>query len=58
MCLVSMAGPGHYVLNCAFMVTFAANQDATMELQSELIFIKFSIVLIPLLFPDIPLTQS
>ena len=38
MCLVPMAGPGHYVLNCAFMVTFAANQDATMELQSELIF--------------------
>ena len=52
MCLVPMAGPGHCVLNCGFMVTFPANQDAKMELKSELIFIKFGIVLIPLITPQ------
>ena len=53
MCLVPMAGPGHYVLNCGFKVTFPGNQGAIVKLKFEFIFIKFSSVLIPLLTPQI-----
>ena len=52
MCLVPMDGPGHCVLNCGFTVTFPGNQDATVKLKSEFIFIKFSSVLISLLIPQ------
>ena len=35
-------GPGgHCVLKWGFMWTFPGNQDATLKLKSELIFIKF-----------------
>ena len=33
MCLVPMAGPVHYVLNCGFTVTFPVNQDALISVE-------------------------